>query len=208
MFIQQSHCKQSGDLGCTEPSSESTSTHPKSGSSDQDSREVPPLLALDIASDWQNPSEDFENQIAADFSCMDVEHQDNRFNEMNLHSSFPMVETNEVEDLYDGQLSLQGDTTEFQTPQTSDLAGKNLCNDPHYDDILSTRLLFDLSQMGATGYKSLVENSNVVFEESDFRVCATNSPFSDHIRTIEQLLSQKVQLPSSSVIRGSNTYVL
>lgn len=200
---QHSHIEESKDLnGGDNPSPELVVHH--YGSPNLSNPEVNPSVANDLQTSLQNDSSWAKDYIASDSSYLDVTMSDPGLDDMNLFDGSLLVHdaSKGIEDVHEMQQDLSGNITGLDEDQSSSLV-KQDARYPEDADVFSFHLPFDVSKMGAAGYKHIVEAGNTIFEQKDLRVYATNSPFSDHIRTMEHLLRQKIQHHSPLIHHGT-----
>lgn len=79
------------------------------------------------------------------------------------------------------------------------ISGDDLSQYANQTDLYGPRLAFDLpfqtSQIGYKGFKDIIKTGTILRDEHGNQVRTSNSPFSDHLSLVEQLLSQKWQKP-------------
>jgi hypothetical protein len=151
---------------------------------------------------------DWRDNFPLDFSNLETDIPDTSFDDMDYtendiltdHSIEQVIE--EVSEVQQHPLT----NFELDRAAAASFAGQvAFCSKE--SGMLSSSLSFDLSQMGAVGYKNIVETGIVIYEDKALRFHATNSPFSDHIRTVEQLLAQKLNSSRYFMNSGAIRYV-
>lgn len=159
---------------------------------------------------WQNDLNGTEDISRAVLSGMDVDILDHTINDISLsQGDFSQRAGSEegVEEIYNVGLDLPNNDRQLNISQDFSSATQAAPNSDDLDNFF-WHLPFDVSQMGITGYKDMIQTASIIFEENDLRIFATNSPFSDHIWSVEQLIRQRLQDSPSVIHRSTRTCVL